>query len=98
MVAAFRARRDLIVEGLNQIPGFRCAWPAGAFYVFPNVQGTGMSSKQVADYLLQTAGVAALNGGGFGRYGEGYLRFSYANSIENINRALDRIEEAIVAL
>ncbi len=98
MVAAFRARRDLIVEGLNQITGFRCAWPAGAFYVFPNVQGTGMSSKQVADYLLQTAGVAALNGGGFGRYGEGYLRFSYANSIENINRALDRIEQAMASL
>ena len=94
MVAAFRERRDVIVNGLNQIPGFRCAQPAGAFYVFPNVEDTGMSSKAVADYLLEEAGVAVLGGAGFGRYGEGYIRLSYANSIANIQRALERIEQA----
>jgi aspartate aminotransferase len=98
MVAAFRKRREVIVEGLNRIPGFRCAWPAGAFYVFPNVEGTGMSSREVADYLLQTAGVAVLNGGSFGHCGEGYVRLSYANSVENIQRALERIERAIASL
>jgi aspartate aminotransferase len=98
MVAAFRKRRQVIVEGLNRIPGFRCLKPAGAFYVFPNVQGTGMSSKAVADYLLQEAGVALLDGGDFGRHGEGYLRLSYANSVENIQRALERIQDAISSL
>ena len=95
MIAAFRKRRDVIVEGLNQIPGFRCARPAGAFYVFPNVEGTGLSSEAVADYLLEEAGVAVLDGVGFGRHGDGYLRISYANSLENIRRALERIEQAI---
>jgi aspartate/methionine/tyrosine aminotransferase len=95
MIAAFRKRRDVIVEGLNQIPGFRCARPAGAFYVFPNVEGTGLSSKAVADYLLEEAGVAVLDGVGFGRHGDGYLRVSYANSVENIRLALERIEQAI---
>jgi aspartate aminotransferase len=98
MVAAFRERRDVIVDGLNQIPGFRCAQPAGAFYVFPNVEDTGMSSKAVADYLLEEAGVAVLGGAGFGRYGEGYIRLSYANSIANIQRALERIEQAVRTL
>jgi aspartate/methionine/tyrosine aminotransferase len=98
MVAAFRQRRDLIVDGLNRIPGFRCARPAGAFYVFPNVSGTGMPSKAVADRLLEVAGVAALDGGGFGHYGQGYVRFSYANSVENIQRALERVEQAIRSL
>ncbi len=98
MVAAFRERRDVIVEGLNQVPGFRCARPAGAFYVFPNVQGTGMPSRDLADYRLQEAGVAVLDGDCFGRYGEGYLRLSYANSVENIWRALARIQQAIEAL
>lgn len=98
MVAAFRERRDVIVDGLNQIPGFRCAQPAGAFYVFPNVEDTGMSSKAVADYLLEEAGVAVLGGAGFGRYGEGYVRLSYANSIANIQRALERIEQAVRTL
>ena len=98
MVAAFRERRDVIVNGLNQIPGFRCAQPAGAFYVFPNVEDTGMSSKAVADYLLEGAGVAVLGGAGFGRYGEGYIRLSYANSIANIQRALERIEQAVRTL
>jgi aspartate aminotransferase len=98
MVAAFRQRRDLIVDGLNRIPGFRCARPAGAFYVFPNVAGTGRASKVVADHLLEVAGVAALDGGGFGQYGQGYVRFSYANSVENIQRALERVEQAIRSL
>ena len=95
MIAAFRKRRDIIVEGLNLIPGFRCARPAGTFYVFPNVEGTGLSSEVVADYLLEEAGVAVLDGVGFGRHGDGYLRVSYANSVENIRRALERIEQAI---
>jgi aspartate/methionine/tyrosine aminotransferase len=97
MVNAFRERRDVIVAGLNQIPGFRCPNPAGAFYAFPNVEATGMPSKTLADYLLKTAGVAALDGDCFGRYGEGYLRFSYANSVQNIQRALTRIEQAMAA-
>lgn len=95
MVATFRERRDVIVDGLNRIPGFRCALPSGAFYVFPNVQGTGMSSQELADHLLQHAGVAVLDGAGFGRYGRGYLRISYANSIENIRQALERIASAV---
>jgi aspartate/methionine/tyrosine aminotransferase len=95
MVAAFRKRRDVIVAGLNQIPGFRCVNPAGAFYAFPNIEGTGLSSKELANFLLDTAGVAALHGTSFGRYGEGYLRFSYANSVENIQRALERIQRAL---
>ena len=98
MVAAFHKRRDVIIEGLNQIPGFRCAQPAGAFYAFPNVEGTGMSSRDLADYLLNTAGVALLSGDGFGRHGQGYIRFSYANSVENIQKALERIGEAVATL
>ena len=98
MVNAFRKRRDVIVAGLNQIPGFRCANPGGAFYVFPNIEGTGMASKPLADYLLDKAGVALLSGDGFGIYGKGYVRFSYANSIENIQKALARINEAVAAL
>jgi aspartate/methionine/tyrosine aminotransferase len=91
MVAEFRRRRDAIVAGLNAIPGFRCTVPAGAFYAFPNVSGTGLSSRELADLLLYDAGVACLSGTAFGRYGEGYLRFSYANSLENIQEALSRI-------
>jgi len=94
MVAEFRLRRDAIVHGLNQIPGFRCALPAGAFYAFPNVSGTGMPSKELADLLLYEAGVACLNGGAFGAHGEGYIRFSYANSLANIQEALSRIQKA----
>jgi len=96
MVAEFRRRRDAIVHGLNQIPGFRCVLPAGAFYAFPNVSGTGMPSKELADLLLYEAGVACLNGGAFGAHGEGYLRFSYANSLANIQEALSRIQKASV--
>jgi aspartate aminotransferase len=91
MVAEFRRRRDAIVQGLNGIPGFRCAVPDGAFYVFPNVSGTGMSSRELADLLLNDAGVACLSGTAFGSYGDGYLRFSYAASLENIQEALSRI-------
>ena len=98
MVAAFRKRRDLIVDGLNAIPGISCKLPKGAFYVFPNITGTGMSSKQFADHLLQDHGVAALSGTAFGQYGEGYLRLSYANSEENLQKALSRIEQAARAL
>ena len=94
MVAEFRRRRDAIWKGLNEIPGFRCALPAGAFYAFPNVAGTGMPSKELADFLLHQAGVACLHGGAFGTHGEGYLRLSYANSLPNIVEALDRILKA----
>jgi aspartate/methionine/tyrosine aminotransferase len=94
MVAEFRRRRDVIVRGLNEIPGFRCRIPAGAFYAFPNVSGTGMPSKELADLLLYEAGVACLDGNCFGSYGNGYLRFSYANSLENIQEALTRIRKA----
>ena len=83
----------MIVKGLNEIPGFRCVVPDGAFYVFPNVSGTGMSSKELADLLLNDAGVACLSGTAFGSYGDGYLRFSYAASLENIQDALDRIRK-----
>ena len=93
MVAEFRRRRDVIVSGLNAIPGFRCVVPDGAFYVFPNVSGTGVSSKELADMLLNDAGVACLSGTAFGSYGDGYLRFSYAASLENIEDALDRIRK-----
>jgi aspartate/methionine/tyrosine aminotransferase len=93
MVAEFRRRRDAIVEGLNRIPGFRCTLPAGAFYAFPNVSGTGMPSKDLADLLLDDAGVAALNGAAFGQHGDGYLRFSYANSLTNILEAIERIRK-----
>jgi aspartate/methionine/tyrosine aminotransferase len=95
MVEAFRGRRDVIVDGLNRIPGFRCARPAGAFYAFPNVQETGIPSKELADFLLQEAGVAVLDGACFGQYGTGYLRLSYANSVENLQRSLQRIEAAL---
>jgi len=96
MVAEFRRRRDAIVAGLNQIPGFRCAMPGGAFYAFANVQGTGMPSKEIADLLLYEAGVAGLNGAAFGEYGDGYIRFSYANSLPNLMEAVERIKKASV--
>ncbi|HLZ20536.1 MAG TPA: pyridoxal phosphate-dependent aminotransferase [Ktedonobacterales bacterium] len=98
MVAEFRRRRDLIVPGLNAIPGVTCRMPRGAFYVFPNITGTGRSSREVADLLLTEAGVATLAGTSFGAYGEGYIRLSYANSIENIHKALDRIRQTLAAL
>jgi aspartate/methionine/tyrosine aminotransferase len=93
MVTEFRRRRDVIVKGLNQIPGFSCSVPSGAFYVFPNVKQTGLSSRDLADMLLNDAGVACLSGTAFGSYGDGYLRFSYANSLEKIEEALGRIRK-----
>jgi aspartate/methionine/tyrosine aminotransferase len=93
MVAEFRRRRDAIVAGLNEIPGFRCALPGGAFYAFANVTATGMNSKELADYLLYEGGVSCLNGGCFGEYGEGYIRFSYANSLSNLMEAVERIKK-----
>ena len=93
MVAEFRRRRDAIVQGLNRIPGFDCPVPSGAFYVFPNIKETGVSSRELADMLLNDAGVACLSGTAFGSYGNGYLRFSYANSLENIEEALGRIRK-----
>ena len=95
MVEAFRRRRDVIVDGLNAVPGFRCLRPKGAFYVFPNVEGTGMKAKELQTRLLEEAGVACLAGTAFGAHGEGFLRFSYANSLENIHEALSRIQRLI---
>jgi aspartate/methionine/tyrosine aminotransferase len=91
MCAKFKERRDIMVAGLNNIKGFSCRPPKGAFYVFPNVSKTGWPSKKLADALLDEAGVAALSGTAFGEFGEGYLRFSIANSIENIEKALERV-------
>jgi aspartate aminotransferase len=93
MVAEFRARRDAFCAALNRVPGFRCALPGGAFYAFPNVEETGMASHDLADLLLQEAGVAGLSGESFGIYGKSYIRFSYANSIENLMEAVRRMEE-----
>lgn len=91
MVAAFRERRDLVVAGLNAIPGLRCVMPAGAFYAFPNVAALGIDQDVLAGRLLSEAGVAVLPGTAFGSYGQGYLRLSYANSIPNLQKALERI-------
>jgi len=91
MCAEFKRRRDVMVAGLNKIKGFSCRLPKGAFYVFPNIKQTGWASKKLAAALLDDAGVAALSGTAFGDFGEGYLRFSVANSIENIEKALDRV-------
>ncbi|MGA8620092.1 MAG: pyridoxal phosphate-dependent aminotransferase [Candidatus Sulfotelmatobacter sp.] len=93
MCAEFKRRRDVFVAGLNKIKGFSCRMPHGAFYVFPNVTKTGWKSKPLADALLEQAGVAALSGTAFGEFGEGYLRFSVANSLENLQHALDRIDQ-----
>jgi len=95
MVAEFKKRREVIVPGLNSIKGFTCKKPHGAFYVFPNITGTGMDCRKLADHLLYKAGVAVLPGTSFGKYGEGYLRLSFANSVENIKKALERIEKAL---
>jgi len=96
MVAEFRRRRDAFCAGLNQIPGFRCALPGGAFYAFANITGTGMKSKELADYLLYDAGISCLSGAAFGEFGEGYVRFSYANSYENLMHAVERIKTAVM--
>jgi aspartate/methionine/tyrosine aminotransferase len=91
MVAEFRKRRDVFADGLNAIPGIRCLKPLGAFYLFPNISGVGLSSEEFANRLLSEAGIAALPGTAFGDCGEGYLRFSFANSLANIESALDRV-------
>ena len=93
MCEEFQRRRDVVVAGLNKIKGFSCRMPKGAFYVFPNITATGWKSKPLADALLEQAGVAALSGTSFGKFGEGYLRFSVANSPENLQQALDRIDQ-----
>jgi aspartate aminotransferase len=95
MVEEFRLRRDLMVRGLNEIPGFSCRVPQGAFYVFPNVKKLGLPSKNLADLMLEEGGVACLSGTAFGEFGEGYLRFSYANSQENLREALNRIAKTV---
>lgn len=98
MVAEFRRRRDLVVDGLNALPGVRCARPRGAFYVFPNITGTGRPSAEIAQRLLDEAGVATLSGTAFGEYGEGYLRLSYANSEANLRLALERMRPVLASL
>ena len=95
MVTEFQRRRDVIVEGLNRIEGISCQKPLGAFYVFPNVTALPRSSKQLEEYFLEDYGVATLSGASFGSFGEGYLRLSYANSIENIKEAVERIAEGV---
>jgi aspartate/methionine/tyrosine aminotransferase len=97
MVAEFKRRRDLIVSGLNSIPGISCKLPHGAFYAFPNITELDMTSREVADLLLYEAGVATLAGTAFGRFGEGYIRLSYANSTENIEKALERIRATLAS-
>jgi aspartate aminotransferase len=97
MVAEFHKRRDVIVAGLNDIPGLTCATPGGAFYAFPNITGTGLRSREMADLLLSEAGVAVLAGTAFGAFGEGYIRLSYANSIEQIELALTNIKGWLAA-
>mgnify|MGYP001555885897 FL=1 len=92
MVAAFDQRRGVIVDGLNALPGVRCRRPVGAFYAFPNIEGTGMDSRSLQNRLLEEAGIATVAGTSFGAFGEGFIRFSYANSVDNIGRALERME------
>ncbi|HUG82329.1 MAG TPA: pyridoxal phosphate-dependent aminotransferase [Bryobacterales bacterium] len=93
MVAEFKRRREVIVDGFNRIPGFSCATPGGAFYAFPNIKATGIPSDVLADRILNEAGVACLTGTSFGTWGEGYLRFSYATALDQIREALDRIDK-----
>jgi aspartate/methionine/tyrosine aminotransferase len=98
MVAAYKQRRDVVVAGLNTIPGVSCKTPQGAFYAFPNVKSFGKNSAELANYILEEAGVALLPGTSFGEYGEGYLRIAYCNSVENIERALEKIAVALERL
>jgi aspartate/methionine/tyrosine aminotransferase len=98
MVAAYQARRDVLVAGLNAIPGISCRTPGGAFYAFPNIKAFNRSSDEMANLILEAANVALLPGTSFGRYGEGYLRIVYANSLENIEAALARIGEVLSGL
>jgi aspartate/methionine/tyrosine aminotransferase len=93
MLAAFDERRHVIVDGLNAMQGVSCRTPGGAFYTFPNISGTGMNARDLQSRMLEEAGIATIAGTSFGAYGEGYLRFSYANSVDNIRRALERMTE-----
>ena len=93
VVKEFKRRRDFIVDALNDIPGFHCHKPLGAFYVFPNITATGLDSRAIADKILYEGNVACLSGTSFGAFGEGYIRFSYANSIQNIEKAMVRIKQ-----
>ena len=95
MVEEFKKRRSIVVEGLNNIKGIKCAIPSGAFYAFPNVEGTGMSSSDFANKVLEEAGVAVLAGESFGKYGTGHIRISFANSTENLVAAIDRIQKFV---
>jgi aspartate/methionine/tyrosine aminotransferase len=95
VVAEYQRRRDVIVDGLNAIPGITCQRPEGAFYVFPNIKALGKSSSDLADFILEKAGVSVLPGSSFGACGEGYLRLVYSNSMENILKAISQIKEAI---
>ena len=97
MVAEFDRRRKVVVDGLNKLPGMSCATPKGAFYAFPNIKGTGWKAKALASSLLDDAGVAVIGGPDFGILGEGYIRISYANSTENILKALDRMREFLAS-
>lgn len=97
MMRAFDRRRKLVVEGLNALPGISCITPKGAFYAFPNISGTGWKAKKLASALLEEAGVALIGGPDFGVLGEGYMRLSYANSEDNIARALQRIGDFLIA-
>jgi len=98
MVVEFRARRDVIVDGLNAIPGIECRRPTGAFYVFPSIAGTGLSGAELAERLLLEAGVCVLPGSAFGNYGDDHIRISYANSQENLTEALGRIRGVVEPL
>ncbi len=98
MIAEFKKRRDFIVDRLNEVDGFSCYKPHGAFYVWPNIKATGWDSRDLAEYMLTKLGIAALSGTAFGEFGQGYLRFSYANSIENIKKATDRLQKAMPSL
>jgi aspartate/methionine/tyrosine aminotransferase len=95
MVAEFRTRRDIVVGGLNAIDGISCVTPGGAFYAFPSIKELGVTSKEVEGHLLDDAGVACLSGTAFGQHGEGYLRLSYANSIDNFQAALDAMKASL---
>jgi aspartate aminotransferase len=97
MVAEFDKRRKVVVEGLHRLPSISCATPKGAFYAFPNIKRTGLKAKPLASALLEDAGVALIGGPDFGVLGEGYVRVSYANSTENILRALDRVGEFLTS-
>jgi aspartate/methionine/tyrosine aminotransferase len=98
MVAEFKRRRDVLVAGLNRLPGVSCRSPRGAFYVFPNVKALKRPSAEIAEILLKEAGVAVLGGSAFGHYGEGYLRLSYASAEANLRKALERMEPVFTRL